>query len=212
MIMQPQCTYHLAGMNVEAWEHKHPEEGDNPCTEAVWKMVCHTYFPRAQTGCKTNPPEPTKLLRPCKNVCQSYVKACQVQCCDESVECVDTSKVSLVDGTEMETRRYHEESGPSHLCTGAASRQSPGVISAIMAVLALLQLALPGSCREGVSGVSCFRIRPRLGNRCQTTGTGSSLFPRACRQRSGYTILASLTSQRKINAVATASAWRGDLM
>merc|ERR1719247_3581613 len=127
MIMQPQCTYHLAGMNVEAWEHKHPEEGDSPCTEAVWKMVCHTYFPRAQTGCKTNPPEPTKLLRPCKNVCQSYVKACQVQCCDESVACVDSSKVSLVDGTEIENRRYHEESGPSHLCTGAASRQSPGV-------------------------------------------------------------------------------------
>lgn len=146
--------YHLAGMNVEAWEHQHPDQNNDPCTQAVWRMVCHTYFPRAEAGC--NPGEATKHLRPCKNVCASYVQACNVECCDESVQCVFSKKVALVNGKAMSISGYHDELGPSAKCTGAASRKSaPGVLAFLVAGLAFFQFLLPGrqSFRAGVAHV-----------------------------------------------------------
>lgn len=128
--------YHLAGMNVEPWEHRQPETDGDQCTQAIWKMVCHTYFPRAEAGCKQG--EPTKHLAPCKNVCSSYIQACSVECCDESVQCVAPKKASLL------TTRYFDQLGPAATCTGAASRKSPGVLALIIAGLTFLQLVVPG--------------------------------------------------------------------
>jgi len=142
--------YHLAGMNVEGWEHRKPDEEGNPCTQAVWKMVCATYFPRAEAGCKAN--EATKLLAPCKNVCGNYIEACQVECCDESVQCVFDNKVSLLDGKEIMTSGYVDELGPSNKCTGASSRKSPSFVALIAAGLTFLQFMLPGHQRAGVTG------------------------------------------------------------
>merc|ERR1719253_2164383 len=104
--------YHLAGMNVEGWDHRRPWlAGSSECTKAIWQMICHTYFPRAEAGCKAG--EASVHLRPCKNVCASYVQACNVECCDESVQCVFKKKVALVNGKAATISGYHDELGPS---------------------------------------------------------------------------------------------------
>jgi len=145
--------YHLAGMNVEAWEHRHPEESGDECVQAVWKMVCHTYFPRAEAGCKQG--EPTKHLRPCKNVCGSFIKACNVECCDESVQCIFSKKVALVDGSEITDSGYHDELGPSAACTGASSRKShPSLAVLTLLSLALTQLFLPARSSAKSAGAN----------------------------------------------------------
>merc|ERR1719502_2270121 len=142
--------YHLAGMNVEAWEHRHPEDGDDACTQAVWMMVCNTYFPRAEAGCKVG--EATKHLRPCKNVCGSYIQACSVECCDESVQCVFEKKVSLVGANATTISGYHDELGPSAMCTGGSHRKSyPNVGVLAFAALAFMQFVLPASRTGAVS-------------------------------------------------------------
>jgi hypothetical protein len=134
--------YHLAGLNVEGWEHRHPWNSQNDCTQAIWKMVCNTYFPRAEAGSK--PGEPTKLLKPCKNVCGSYIEACGVECCDESVQCVFTKEVSLLNGSSVTTSGYYDDSGPSAYCTGGSSRSQPGVLVALLGIFAIAQQLLPG--------------------------------------------------------------------
>lgn len=141
--------YHLAGMNVDAWDNREPENGDDECTKSIWRMVCNTYFPRAQAGCKKG--EPTKHLRPCKNVCASYLQACSVECCDESVKCNWNEKIALVDGTEAVSSGYHDEAGPSAYCTGGASRKSPSVFALILASLPLLRFMIPGRPSSGAS-------------------------------------------------------------
>mmetsp|Transcript_1930 Transcript_1930/g.4375 ORF Transcript_1930/g.4375 Transcript_1930/m.4375 type:complete len:567 (-) Transcript_1930:66-1766(-) len=112
--------YHLAGMNLEAWDHKHPEKSDDSCIRAVWKMVCNTYFPKAEAGCTAG--QSTTYARPCKNVCGNYVAACNVQCCDESNACVFEHKESLLQGGSVTKSGYYNAEGPSALCTGAAAR------------------------------------------------------------------------------------------
>lgn len=113
--------YALNGMNVEPWNHRKPWEEGDACLTSIWKTVCSTYFPRAEAGCKAG--EPTKYLKPCKNVCQNYLKACQVQCCDESVQCVFTH-TKVLGTTSISTSGYVNHDGPSSLCTGGAHRAS----------------------------------------------------------------------------------------
>jgi len=145
--------YHLAGMNVEAWDHRQPDKDGDKCIQAVWKMVCNTYFPRAEAGCKQG--EPTKHLRPCKNTCGSYIQACNVECCDESVQCVFSKQVALLNGSAITTTGYHDELGPSATCTGAASRKSlPSVAVLFIASLGLLQFLRPGSRSVGVAAAN----------------------------------------------------------
>eukprot|EP00427_Karlodinium_veneficum_P047781 CAMPEP_0169248072 /NCGR_PEP_ID=MMETSP1016-20121227/35641_1 /TAXON_ID=342587 /ORGANISM="Karlodinium micrum, Strain CCMP2283" /LENGTH=255 /DNA_ID=CAMNT_0009328831 /DNA_START=61 /DNA_END=826 /DNA_ORIENTATION=- len=117
--------YHLAGMNLEPWVHKEPWNSDDKCVRSIYMTVCHTYFPRAQAGCKSG--EATPYLRPCQNVCSNYVKHCAVECCDESVQCVFKKSVALVDGSTATIEGYHEELGPSAQCTGAAIFQTPAL-------------------------------------------------------------------------------------
>lgn len=129
--------YALSGMNMEPWQHRQPWLEDNSCLTSMWKTVCSTYFPRAEAGCKSG--ESTKYMRPCKNVCENYLKACSVQCCDESVQCVFKKKVSLLDGNSTVLQGYEDEAGPSATCTGAASPSSLRLGSSL--VLLLLALA-----------------------------------------------------------------------
>mmetsp|Transcript_63412 Transcript_63412/g.138084 ORF Transcript_63412/g.138084 Transcript_63412/m.138084 type:complete len:236 (-) Transcript_63412:170-877(-) len=130
--------YHLAGMGMEAWDYKTPSTSGNDCVKSVWKMVCHTYFPRAEAGCA--PGQSTAFMRPCKNVCTRYTEACDVQCCDESAKCVFNRTVSLISGGQKQVEGYSSIEGPSAMCTGAASRSS---WAAAAVALFLAMAALP---------------------------------------------------------------------
>lgn len=127
--------YALSGMNMEPWQHRQPWLEQNPCAVSMWKTVCNTYFPRAQAGCTKG--KQTLYMRPCKNVCQNYLKACNVECCDESVQCTFNKTVFLQDGKTSHMQGYADELGPSATCTGAAA---PGSTTGC---LSLLLLAVP---------------------------------------------------------------------
>eukprot|EP00933_Yihiella_yeosuensis_P078009 TRINITY_DN8908_c0_g1_i1.p1 TRINITY_DN8908_c0_g1~~TRINITY_DN8908_c0_g1_i1.p1 ORF type:complete len:610 (+),score=97.49 TRINITY_DN8908_c0_g1_i1:121-1950(+) len=121
--------FHLSGMNLEAWDYQNPaEHKDNSCIQAIWKMSCNTYLPRAPAYCDAG--KKAKFQKPCKNVCRHYVKECSVQCCDESVMCVPEEGRAYLPPYEKFTG-YTNENGPSPICTGAASR-SAGVPWALL--------------------------------------------------------------------------------
>lgn len=123
--------YHLAGMGLEGWDYPDPSHADD-CVKTIWKMTCYTYFPRAQLGCQEG--YATTFMRPCQSSCQNYVRACNVECCDESVKCVFTHNKKLSKDLAVTQTGYVPHDGPSSLCTGAAGRRSP---------LGLLALLLP---------------------------------------------------------------------
>merc|ERR1719456_472911 len=88
--------YHLSGMGYEGWDHQKPSDSENDCVRSVWKMVCFTYFPRADAGCKQG--ERSFYKRPCKSSCHNYIQHCAVECCDESVSCVFAHTTSSPEG------------------------------------------------------------------------------------------------------------------
>lgn len=140
-------VYHLAGMNLEAVrDYRHPERSTDPCIAAIWTMVCNTYFPKAEAGCQAG--EETSYLRPCKNVCGSYLQACDVRCCDESTMCVFKRSVSLLDGSTVTQTGYSDELGPSASCTGgtdwrSGARRTLGGLAPGTMLAGLLALLLP---------------------------------------------------------------------
>jgi TM2 domain-containing membrane protein YozV len=136
-------VYHLAGMGKEGWDYPKPEESDDECVKAVWKMVCNSYFPRAKADCTDG--QEMKYIRPCKNACENYISACKVECCDNSVQCVFEHRKQLSSTNAITQRGYSEHDGPSTLCTGAAGRShAPGVLS-----LLILLVTLPfGSAKQ----------------------------------------------------------------
>lgn len=111
--------YALSGMNLEPWSHRQPWLEQDSCLTSIYKAVCGTYFPRAEAGCKAG--QHSNYLRPCKNVCENYLKACNVECCDESVQCVFKKEVSLLNGKSTVRQGYADHDGPSAMCTGAAA-------------------------------------------------------------------------------------------
>lgn len=130
--------YHLAGLNVEAWDHQRPEVSDDPCAQAVWRLVCATYFPRAPAGCSSG--SPGRYLRPCSSTCNTYIRSCNVECCDESTRCVFTNRVELANGGTRVVRGYDDHDGPSRYCTGGAAPRV-AAIPALAALLALFAVA-----------------------------------------------------------------------
>lgn len=111
-------VYHMAGLGLEAWEQPKPELSDDDCVKAIWRMVCYTYFPRAQVGCQEG--MESEHLRPCQSSCQNYIRACGVECCDESVQCVFEHEKVISPAVSLTTSGYVPHDGPSSLCTGAA--------------------------------------------------------------------------------------------
>jgi TM2 domain-containing membrane protein YozV len=130
-------VYHLNGMGYEAWDHRTPSESDNECVRSVWKMVCFTYFPRAQVGCK--PDLPSRYMRPCKNSCLNYIQQCGVECCDESVQChFDHSVRDVTTGEVTFTQQgYVNELGPSAACTGSARRGTSSPLAVLLGIFGL---------------------------------------------------------------------------
>lgn len=123
--------YHLNGIGYDAWQYQDARNSDDPCVRSIWKMVCFTYFPKNQAGCKAGSQVP--YFAPCKNTCSNYIKQCQVQCCDDSVQCVfsynSTSSGGGVTG-------YVDADGPNALCTGSDS--GSGRIGASLSLLLML--------------------------------------------------------------------------
>mmetsp|Transcript_30304 Transcript_30304/g.56792 ORF Transcript_30304/g.56792 Transcript_30304/m.56792 type:complete len:543 (+) Transcript_30304:153-1781(+) len=87
--------YHLSGMHIDPWDHRDPKLSSNPCVKAVWRMVCSTYFPKAPASCKKGDRVPYVL--PCEHQCRSYQDACEVECCDESVQCLPEKGVHFAE-------------------------------------------------------------------------------------------------------------------
>lgn len=131
--------YHLAGLNLEAWDYQKPWLASEPCVRSVYKLVCNTYFPRAQAGCQAG--AVSAYMRPCQNVCKGYIKECAVQCCDESTQCVFSQQVSLMDGSTSVRTGYVATNGPSAVCTGAAVRTASGNSDLLIASLAVAVFA-----------------------------------------------------------------------
>jgi len=113
--------YHTAGLGLEAWDYQKPEFADD-CIKSIWRMVCYTYFPRAEIGCQDG--AFTNYIRPCRSSCQNYIRSCGVECCDESVQCVFSHTKSISPSQKVTTEGYLPHDGPSSLCTGAARRST----------------------------------------------------------------------------------------
>lgn len=162
-------NYHLAGLGREGWDNRNPSTSQDDCVKATWRMVCHTYFPKAEAGCQAG--SRSNFMRPCRNVCENYVSACAVQCCDESTQCVFEHSMTESDGTQLTQIGYYDEMGPAAACTGASRRLSSGLW--LWGFLALAS-GLFGSSRSS-QGASTSSAATRF----QSQSRSRSLVPRA---------------------------------
>lgn len=128
--------FHLSGMGIDAWDHTNPGEADDPCTKAVQRLACYTYFPKCAPHSDPIESPATSYVRPCMSSCVNYIAECNVQCCDESVSCV-FSHTKYINGTARHTTAYVDRNGPSMMCTGAAFQ------TGMLAVFGVLALGLP---------------------------------------------------------------------
>lgn len=162
--------YHLAAMNVEAWDNQDPAHSDDECLKSVWKMVCNTYLPRAQALCKAG--QSTAYQLPCQNVCGKYKEACAVECCDESVQCVPEAKGFTFSPPYQNFSGYAKHHGPHPLCTGSAHRSagSPLPLALVLGLFAWMAPSCTGTsspvraeCKIGSRGLSSTLLALILG-------------------------------------------------
>lgn len=126
--------YHVTGLGLESWDFQKPEFA-NDCVKSIWRMTCFTYFPRAEVGSQDG--ALSKFIRPCQSSCMNYKRACAVECCDESVQCVFSHTKALSATQTVTTEGYVPHDGPSSLCTGAAHRTAAPFGVAFWALVAL---------------------------------------------------------------------------
>lgn len=129
---------HLSGMGHDFWDYPKPWLLEDDCIKAVWKMVCYTHFPQC------NKVTPGEYLRPCASSCQDYLATCQVQCCDEGVQCVFQHNKVQNDGTSYLEEGYVPHAGPSPLCTGAAHRRDGHPLGSVLAMVSILTALVSG--------------------------------------------------------------------
>merc|ERR1719252_207503 len=81
----------------------------------------------------------TEYLRPCQSSCMNYIRHCEVECCDESVQCVFTHERAVPGAVNqvVTTQGYIAHDGPSSLCTGGASRSAKPLGAVFWIVMAL---------------------------------------------------------------------------
>lgn len=133
--------YHLSGLGYDAWDFQSPSTTSNPCIKSVWRMVCFTYFPKVQAGCQSG--QQTPYYRPCKDTCHEYVSTCNVECCDEGLQCVfDNAALPPTSGAVMAQSGYADYTGPSAQCTGSALLSTGSSMSAGRGLRAPLMLLL----------------------------------------------------------------------
>lgn len=150
--------YHVAGLGMEAWDYQKPEEADD-CIKSIWRMVCFTYFPRAELGVVEG--GFSTYIRPCRSSCTNYVRMCNVECCDESVQCSFEHEKSISPTQIVKTQGYIPHDGPSSLCTGAARRSTTPLIGFWALVLLKALFSIDGA---SIAGGMRF-LFPRLGGR-----------------------------------------------
>jgi TM2 domain-containing membrane protein YozV len=159
--------YHLNGMGYEAWEHPKPHESEDECVRSVWNMVCFTYFPKADSACKSG--EQSAYRRPCSGACNTYLSACKVECCDESPQCVFTHKEKS-GGQEMIQTGYYDDAGPSAYCTGHTPSGARGLrIPGLALLFGILCLHLS----NGMAGVGAEASAPPRSGAAATDGTNA---------------------------------------
>lgn len=135
-------VYHLSGLGYEAWDFKSQENRDDePCVSRIYELVCMTYFPRNQASCAAG--SQTPYLKPCKTSCESYLQTCQVECCDDSAQCV--FKLALAEGEGENISGYADYEAPSAFCTGRSGSGRIGPSISLLLALFGLQVAMEGS-------------------------------------------------------------------
>eukprot|EP00451_Oxyrrhis_marina_P001133 CAMPEP_0204271426 /NCGR_PEP_ID=MMETSP0468-20130131/19846_1 /ASSEMBLY_ACC=CAM_ASM_000383 /TAXON_ID=2969 /ORGANISM="Oxyrrhis marina" /LENGTH=469 /DNA_ID=CAMNT_0051247095 /DNA_START=131 /DNA_END=1540 /DNA_ORIENTATION=- len=169
-----QYFFHISAMGIDAWGARSVQ---GECYQSIQKMTCWSMFPKCAEGKKAG--EKTAYVKPCMSSCQNYVRACNVECCDESVQCVFEHKklINSTNGTvvTVTTTGYDANEGPSPTCTGAAGGLR-GVAAILMgllgvaatsamsnrklAVLALLavSLTMQGCTSNELDGVSTHQV------------------------------------------------------
>mmetsp|Transcript_108102 Transcript_108102/g.304507 ORF Transcript_108102/g.304507 Transcript_108102/m.304507 type:complete len:557 (-) Transcript_108102:70-1740(-) len=141
--------YHLSGLGYEPWDYQEPHKSTDPCVRASWLLTCYTYFPKAAAGCQSS--EKSAYFRPCRTPCESYLAACNVECCDESPQCVFQHTVEVGGGNSLVQTGYVDATAPSALCTGMSGAR--GLSAPITLILGLLGLhALAGSATDVSQG------------------------------------------------------------
>jgi TM2 domain-containing membrane protein YozV len=173
-------AYHLSGMGIEYWDHTRPDLSDDDCIKSVWRMSCFTYFPKASVGCKEG--QETKYLRPCQSSCFNYIRACGVECCDESVQCVFEHTKTLNSKSTVKTAGYAEHDGPSSMCTGGARRSGSGSIWIVLLCIffSLFQQS-EGTASDGFQSSQSFgHAQKILRYGCMAIIAGSALLLQGC--------------------------------
>jgi len=147
--------YHMNGLGYDAGELRDPGRSGDQCAIETWRMVCFTYFPKAQAGCAANQSSPYQ--RPVRGVCEGYVAACSVECCDESVQCVFHHKASTGAGEELVQTGYVDVEGPSTFGTGTrgAGRRSTPPLAMLLSIFAAhAALGLGSAAGAGPTGAA----------------------------------------------------------
>jgi len=113
------------------------------CTsDWLWLPACYAAFPRCSAG--SMPGEPSSYLRVCSNACNHYVKACGIECCDDSVQCVFEHEKQVPGLDLVKSSGFSSSSGPSSFCTGAAGRDGLSSLI-IMSAVGIFSLAHSGA-------------------------------------------------------------------
>jgi len=126
---------HISAMGFDFWDYTQPWDltgEDSECIKSVWKMSCYTHFPRCSEI------HPGEYLPPCRSSCEDYLKVCNVQCCDEGVQCSFTHARKMADGSTVYEHGYPNHKGPSPLCTGGhngTKQRIPGVLAVLVVAL-----------------------------------------------------------------------------
>jgi len=143
--------YHLNGLGYEAWDYRDTSRITDPCIRSVVRMVCFTYFPKVQAGCSAG--QQTPYYRPCKDCCSEYVRTCNVECCDEGVQCAFNHAADPSDGgSALVQSGYADYLGPSAQCTGQAFSAGRGLRAPLLLLLALFGVQLQaGAAAPGAS-------------------------------------------------------------
>lgn len=104
--------------------------------------------------------------------CHNYVKQCGVECCDESVQCTFAHTKTNPQNGQLEVLQtgYVDQSGPSAMCTGSASRSTSSPIMMLLCIFGLHWMASGASVTSHVEGGIDGRKRPRVFGRYLAVG------------------------------------------
>uniref|UniRef100_A0A0G4I8Q8 TM2 domain-containing protein n=1 Tax=Chromera velia CCMP2878 TaxID=1169474 RepID=A0A0G4I8Q8_9ALVE len=149
-------VWHMGAMGFDEWDYRTKVNENvyaDPCALAVLKLACYTYFPKCEHGHWGG--ETGSYVQPCFTACSNYITACQVECCDESVQCVFEFTQKDSDGNSLTQTGYSSHFGPSAFCTGSPASRGARTSFVLLGALAFLHFFLGASFfgeRAGADG------------------------------------------------------------